>query len=357
MSKIKTSQPQQIRRFNNTSLEAGDKLGRGRYTILKRISSGGFGVVYSAVSKTGQVVAIKEFLPTSLPCRQEGKVVKFDNNVNREAFEKILEVFFTEAEVASSIQTNNIVNIIDMFRENNTAYLVMPLEIGESLLSLMSRYFKIYNTRVPDSVIRSVFISITDAVKTLHEHGLLHLDIKPANIWIRPNGDVVLLDLGACRSIQHYKDFPQPMKTTGYASPEQHKPIKNTILTTQTDIYAIAATMYACIEGASPPSAVSRSEFDEKISRLRAGQVNHHILKMIDKGMNLDPHNRYATALEMNRELVLMNTLSDCEGLEKYHLSRLFYAKRERQKIEKVDMKEIVKINMNKSVFVQRGQK
>lgn len=352
MKKSQKSQPNnKPRRFDNSPLEVGEKLGRGRYTILKKISSGGYGMVYSAVSNLGKVVAIKEFLPTALPCRSSGKLVTFDNANNEAYFNKILSVFFTEAEVAAGIQTNNIVNIVDMFQENNTAYLVMPLEIGESLLSMISRHFKLYQTRVPDETIRQIFIAITDAVKTLHEHGLLHLDIKPANIWIRPNNEVVLLDLGACRSIQHYKDYPQPMKTTGYAAPEQHKPIANTILSTQTDIYAIAATMYACIEGTPPLAATERTEFDDKMISLRAGQVNYRLLNMIDKGLNLTPTERYLTALDMYRELVLMNKLSSKNELTYYLDNRLWKNKRENENYQLLDTTDVAAINMSKSII------
>ena len=141
------------------------------------------------------------------------------------------------------------------------------------------------------------------------------------------------------------------MKTTGYAAPEQHKPIANTILSTQTDIYAIAATMYACIEGTPPLAATERTEFDDKMISLRAGQVNYRLLNMIDKGLNLTPTERYLTALDMYRELVLMNKLSDKNELTHYLDNRLWKNKENNESYQLLDTMDVATINMSKSII------
>ena len=111
--------------------------------------------------------------------------------------------------------------------------------------------------------------------------------------------------------------------------------------------------MYACIEGTPPLAATERTEFDDKMISLRAGQVNYRLLNMIDKGLNLTPTERYLTALDMYRELVLMNKLSGKNELTYYLDNRLWKNKRENENYQLLATMDVATINMSKSIISQ----
>lgn len=294
--------------FNNAYLPSGFKL--PRYTIERRLSRGGFGAVYLAKRDDGKSVALKEFLPSMLKCRSEtdnGRV-NFASVEDAKKFKAGLSSFFQEADTVKKIQNKQIVEILDVFEANSTAYFAMPVEQGCSL-----QYFVAQRGRLSDEVIRKIFIDAATGLNVLHERGLLHLDIKPGNLWIRPDNSLVILDLGASRSKTNYQLLAPPARTPGYAAPEQHMK-KNAIkknLSIQTDTYGLAATMYACIEGTAPTVATKRKENDIPYSLLRKGQVSDGLLEIIDQGLSLKIEKRIQSAEEFRKKLLMLPKLPE----------------------------------------------
>lgn len=285
--------------FKNVFLPPGYKL--PRYTIEKRLSSGGFGAIYVAKHENGNTVALKEFLPSVLNCRsEENKGLVFcKDEESQKKFEKGLAIFFQEADTVAKIRDDRVVAILDVFEANGTAYFAMPLEQGETLQRLIKRN----REKLTDAALQRIFIDASTGIQVLHDHGLLHLDIKPGNLWIRPDGSLVVLDLGASREQDNYLLFGPPARTPGYAAPEQHLSYKNAKLTVQTDVYGLAASLYCCLEGKAPLVAPERNEEDMSYSRKRMGQHSLPILRLIDEGLEIDPKKRIKTAEEFKERL------------------------------------------------------
>lgn len=283
----------------NDTLRPGFRL--SRYTILRRLSSGGFGVVYVARREDGQLVAIKEFLPSILAVRtpeDRGKVRPATPEASRR-FRDGLEAFFREADTLARIHDDRVIAVWDVFEANGTAYFVMPVEKGITLQAAIRGS----PHPLSEGFVRDVFVRACMGVEVLHEHGLLHLDIKPSNLWLRPDGSVVVLDLGASRWADEEGRTGQLARTPGFAAPEQHGSVKVKELTARTDVYGLAASLWASLEGGSPPPAPQRRVKDQSVLLARLGQRTPALLRLIEKGMALKPEQRYPDATAMRREL------------------------------------------------------
>lgn len=229
-----------------------------RYKILKVLGGGGFSLVYLAEdSQAGRNVVIKEYLPSSQATRLEGETVESISAETNSGFMQGMQRFFEEAAVLAKLQHPNIVRVTDFFRENNTVYLVMEHEEGMDLRA----YLKRQGGRMSEKFIRTVFIQILDGLREIHKLGMLHLDIKPSNIWLRAGGRPLLLDFGATQSaFKGNKRAGAHTLTLGFAPIEQHR---RGHIGPWTDVYAVGASMYACMSGRAPLSSPERAERDK----------------------------------------------------------------------------------------------
>lgn len=291
-------------RYQNATLAPGTTL--ARYTIQRRLSAGGFGVVYLAQRQhDGRLVAIKEFLPTVIDCRRpsdRGQVVLRDASQQARYIDG-LEAFFREADILSRIDDPRVIRVWDVFQANGTAYFAMPLEKGGTVQAMV----RAARHPVPDQELRRIFIEACQGVEALHAASLLHLDLKPSNLWLRPDGSVVVLDLGASRWEDEEGRVAHLARTPGFAAPEQHGAKRTRGLTVRTDVYGLAASLYACIEGRPPKPAPDRSPRDVSLSRRRLGQRAPDLLEVVDHGLALLPGDRFATARAMRDALQAVN--------------------------------------------------
>jgi serine/threonine protein kinase len=299
-------------------LAIGHKL--DEYTIVRRLSAGGFGMVYLAKNREDQLFAIKEYMPKSLSQRNHENAVTVSSEFDREAFNFGLKSFFEEGRVLASIQHPNIVRVINFFRANQTVYMVMEYADGQPLLKEISSG-KIFSERR----LRFIFASLVAGLREVHAHRLLHLDIKPANIYIRKDGSPILLDFGAARQTLSRKDRHFiPMYTPGYAAPEQHD--RGHTLGPWTDLYALGATMYACIEGKTPVSAGERLKKDTLKPAHKAfrGLYSQELLQLIDQCMSLYVEQRPASLMQVQQSLMHKNHLPPSKNIF-HQLNRQFF--------------------------------
>lgn len=283
----------------NDCLRPGFRL--SRYTILRRLSAGGFGVVYVARREDGQLVAIKEFLPALLACRtpEDRGRVRPNTPASARRFREGLEAFFREADTLARIHDERVIAVWDVFEANGTAYFAMPVEKGTTLQAA------IRGTSRPldEGFVCDVFVRACQGVEVLHRHSLLHLDIKPSNLWLRPDGGVVVLDLGASRWEDEDGRTGQLARTPGFAAPEQHGAVKVKDLTLRTDVYGLAASLYAALEGSPPLPAPQRRPGQSGLALQRLGQRSSGLLAIVDKGMALHTEARFASVSEMRQAL------------------------------------------------------
>lgn len=258
----------------------------GDYSIYKKLSAGGFSMVYLAYGTDGMPVAIKEYFPGYLHLRQRGSQISFINMREKHKFQEGLKAFKHEMEIIMQLKHRNIIEIIDFIEQNSTAYIVMPYEYGMTLSKFISQDDLTKQEIIP------VITGIFSAVHTFHQHGIIHLDLKPGNIWLRPNKEALILDFGTARTEEDSaKTKTAPMHTPGYAAPEQHKQYyAPERIGFWSDYYALGATLYALIEKHAPKPSCDFMDSGCKIDFVsrRRGQVSISLLEIAEELMTLD---------------------------------------------------------------------
>jgi serine/threonine protein kinase len=273
--------------MTNQALPPGYKL--LNYRIDKQISRGGFSIVYRANDEQDNVVAIKEYLPAALVLRSEGDIVRASSVENLASFRYGMKCFFEEGRALAKINHPNVVRVLNFFRANETVYMVMRYERGRTL----QQQIQARQDHISERFLRRVFTHLLNGLREVHTHKLLHLDIKPANIYLRADGTAVLLDFGAARqTLTQLKSKLAPMYTPGFAAPEQYRDPDR--LGPWTDIYGVGASIFACLAAFAPQSADSRVEEDHvaPARKIWAGQYSDELLDVIDWCLKLDPNQR-----------------------------------------------------------------
>ncbi|MCB5185668.1 serine/threonine protein kinase [Methylobacillus gramineus] len=284
----------------NLALPAGYQL-QG-YEIRKLLSAGGFSFVYIARDLENQsTVAIKEYLPNTLALRQEGVQVKIPSEEASTGFRFGLKCFFEEGRALANIEHKNIVRVLNFFRANDTVYMVMHYERGKSL----QEHILSQDTAMAEIIIRRVFGELLNGLREVHTQKLLHLDIKPANIYIRLDGSPVLLDFGSARqALTNTPSTLPPSYTPGFAAPEQYGERKH--LGPWSDVYSIGASMYACLMQSAPLAADIRLKKDllPPAARIGKGVYSSHLLRLIDSCMALDHLERPQSLFALQKVLM-----------------------------------------------------
>ncbi len=252
-------------------LNIGSTLQSGKYRIEKVLGQGGFGITYVAEQKvviqgplgaieTSFKVAIKEFFMKSVCNREENTLeVSIPSSGSLELALKFRQKFIKEAMNLSKLNHPNIIKVLDVFEENGTAYYVMEYVEGGSLNDFVKEKGKLLEQEA-----LAYIQKIANALAYLHEQRMNHLDVKPANILLRPNGDVVLIDFGLSKC---YDSAGEQTSTTpvgisvGYAPIEQSKVGGVGSFSPATDIYSLGATLFKLVTGITPPDA--SEVFDE----------------------------------------------------------------------------------------------
>lgn len=288
----------------NEILPAGHRV--GQYEIIKKLSSGGFGVVYLARRDDGVMVAVKEFLPSVLACRAKGTtIIACQNDYDHVRFQEGLKAFFREADTLAKVKSDRVIPIWDVFKENGTAYFTMPVEKGGTLQALI----RLRRDRVSEEELRRVFIEACLGVEDLHAHGLLHLDIKPSNLWVRPDRSVLVLDLGASRWEDDEVKNANMARTPGFAAPEQHSQYKDRGVSVKTDVYGLCASLLSCLDLSPPQPAPFRRPSDLPITTTQLGLSSPDLLRVIEKGMAMQPPLRFADVSALRNELGRLSRL------------------------------------------------
>ncbi len=293
------------------------------YKIVKVLSTGGFSLVYIAHDKNKKTVAIKEYMPTSLALRTDGHSVILNKEDDAVTFKHGLKCFFEEGLALAKIDHKNIVRVLNFFRANNTVYMVMQYERGKPLQD----FILAQQQPLEESFVRNLFAELLNGLREVHTHKLLHLDIKPANIYIRQDNSPVLLDFGSARQI--LTDVHSRLAssfTPGYASPEHYVDRKK--LGPWSDIYSLGASMYSCLARSSPMAADLRVKNDGLTPALKIGKniYSDSLLKIIDSCLNLDPLQRPQSVFSLQKDL-LQDFVVDEKKLSMMHQLKNFLSK------------------------------
>jgi len=280
--------------IQNNQLPKGTQL--NHYTINATLNAGGFGIVYLAQdTRAGQTVVIKEFLPNKLAQREANfNVVAKDASCKDKLYEG-RQLFLLEVNALKKLNHPNIVHITDSFQAFGTVYIVMDYRPGQNLQDIITKQ----GGNLKEKIIRTIFPPLIDGVRQVHNNNLLHLDIKPGNILIQKDWSPILLDFGAVMRKDMSRTVQQrPVITAGFSPVEQHNP--KGYCGPWTDIYAIGATIRACIEGKAPPLATERQEQDKMKPAAVAfkRKYSSELLEALDWAMEVDPMLRPQTTDE-----------------------------------------------------------
>ena len=272
---------------------------------MRRISAGGFGIVYLALDAEGKQVAIKEYLPASLATRGSAELQPVVAPEKLSLYRLGLKSFFEEGRSLAQISHASVVSVLNFFRENETVYMVMNHLEGATLQEFIVTARELKADKVfRESTIRSLFDEVLRGLRIVHQHKMLHLDIKPANIFITDDDRAVLIDFGAAREVLSKEGtFIRPMYTPGFAAPEMYR--RDSQLGPWTDIYAIGACIYACMQGMPPNEAPQRQEKDRlslALGKLR-GVYSDNLIEVVEWCMAMDPLSRPQSVFALQKEL------------------------------------------------------
>ena len=285
---------------NNAPLPEGLEI--AGYRIVKKIASGGFSIVYLAHDVEGSAVAIKEYLPSTLALRDAGALVPNIAKPNLPLFRIGMKCFFEEGRALARIIHPNVVRILNFFRANETVYMVMAYESGHSLQEHISRAGT-KGTVLSERFVRRAFDGVCRGLREVHANKLLHLDLKPANIYLRSDGSPILLDFGAARRALSDGPMLAPMYTPGFAPPELYA--KGSPLGPWSDIYSLGASMYACMTGQPPQSADTRKTEDKLAEQIEAlaRSYSPELVAVVQACLSLDPATRPLSVFAVQKVL------------------------------------------------------
>ncbi len=274
----------------------------GRYVIQEVLGQGGFGITYLGIDKLyGNKVAIKEYYPQKIAMRkaQYEDVVTVTSIEEKNNYNKGKKRFLDEAQVMARFNKNEgIVKILDFFEANNTAYIVMEYLEGITLKQYLGKYGVLQFRNLIE-----MMLPLLEALIEIHSQGLIHRDISPDNIMVQHNGKLKLMDFGAARDYTESgnKSLTVILKP-GYAPPEQYQ--THGVQGPWTDIYALCATIYKCLTGITPPDAIARVMDDKfKEPDQLDGKLSPDIKKILWKGMNIFPEERYQDIGEFGEDV------------------------------------------------------
>lgn len=282
---------------------------RGTYRINSYLSSGGFGNTYVATNiEFEERVAIKEFFMKGVTQRDENQTtVSVSNAENHNSFLEQKEKFKKEARRLRKLNNEYIVSVHDLFEENGTAYYVMDYVDGENLAERLKRTGK----PMTEQEVREILPQILDALKSVHDAGIWHLDMKPANIMLTKEGRVKLIDFGASKQLNAQKGGATTSTaisyTNGYAPREQMEQNYDKF-GPWTDIYALGATLYALLTNKRPPLPTDidddSSEGKHKalpMSENASKEMRSLVLWMMQTNRNQRPHDVESVYFKLNQ--------------------------------------------------------
>jgi len=272
------------------------------FEIERVIGRGGFSIVYLAFDHSLlRRVALKEYLPDTLARRDATLTVTPFSAKHRESFDMGLQSFLQEARLLARFDHPSLVKVFRFWEASGTAYMAMTYYEGPTLRETFRD-----GSRLAPDIVQRVTARLLEAVESLHAAQCLHRDIAPDNVILQRDGNPVLLDFGAAR--RFLNDKTQALTVilkTGYAPIEQYSDDGSMEQGPWTDVYALAATLYAVITGKGPPACVSRVFNDPYVPLARLAPPGYppQFIAGIDQALAFLPERRPRSIPEFRRAL------------------------------------------------------
>lgn len=295
------------------NLPNGYLLQKGKYKLKQVIGQGGFGITYKGIwhtevkgslgaMRTEVPVCIKEYFFKDYCVRDAYSFrVKVHSDTGKLLFDKFKEKLIKEAKILSEVHHPYIVNVLEVFEENNTAYIAMEYIAGNSLKDKLAK-----EGMLPEAEVLRYIHQIGEALQFVHQKNILHLDIKPSNILIDKDNNARLIDFGVSK---RYDVGEQETSTTmltlskGFASIEQYDNEGIQSFSPCPDIYSLGATMYNLLTGKIPTESILRATRPLARPRELNPAISEQTEQVILKAMEIIPANRYQSVEEMMNAL------------------------------------------------------
>ncbi|MGW4499517.1 protein kinase domain-containing protein [Micromonospora sp. NPDC004336] len=257
-------------------LSPGVQLGN-RYRLDERIASGGMGDVWRGTDQVlGRTVAVKSLLPALLDDPD------------------FAERFRGEARTMATINHPGVVDVYDFGNDQQIAFLVMEYVEGDALSATLARVGRLTPARTMALVAQAA-----DALHAAHVKGIVHRDVKPGNLLVRPNGTLVLTDFGIARSelVAQLTAAGSVLGTASYISPEQ---ATGGVATPASDVYALGVVAYQCLAGRRPfegenPLEIAMRHVREAPRPLPA-DIPPPVRAVVERALAKDPAARWPSA-------------------------------------------------------------
>jgi serine/threonine protein kinase len=259
------------------------------YDLLDKLDEGGCSSVYKGRHQaSGRTVAIK--------------VIK--EKVTKDP--ALLKRFEQEFLAATKLHHPNIVQALDFYQDGAVAYLVMEFVDGPNLLDRVRR-----DGPLAEDKAVAIVIQIAQALHYAHAHNIIHRDVKPQNILLKPNGQAKLTDFGMVKDVMSNLQLTNELSLLGtphFMAPEQYEDARN--VDARSDVYALAATLYCAVTGVlpfqadSPMEVIKKQALNELVSpRELVPALSARLDAAILAAMNPDPAQRPGSVLEFVKGL------------------------------------------------------
>ena len=269
-------------------LEIGSLLD-GKYKILNKIGQGGMSIVYLAMNeKANKQWAVKE--------------MRKEKNRNYEVMKQSL---ITETNLLKELKHPYLPSIADIIENDDTIIIVMDYIEGRPLSDILLEEGTIEEDKVVDYAIQ-----LCDVLDYLHSQNppIIYRDLKPANIMLKPDGKITLIDFGTARKYNYDSVSDTTcLGTIGYAAPEQFAGETLRQTDARTDIYNLGATMYHLLTGVNP----SEPPYELYPIRRWDERLSNGLEKIILRATRKDPEKRFNDCKEMSYALQHFRDLDD----------------------------------------------
>ncbi len=272
-----------------------------RYILERVLGQGGFGITYMSYDQVKESkVAIKEYFPDYLATRTGTTVTSFAGE-RAEHFAYGLTCFLQEADTLAKLTNiKGVVNVLDYFEENGTAYFVMEYIEGISFDSLLTAH----GGKIEYEKALEVLLPVMEALEAVHAKGIIHRDVTPDNIYITHSGEVKLLDFGAARySLGDKSRSLDVLLKHGYAPKEQYS--RRGRQGPYTDVYTLGVCFYVALTGQKPSDSIDRMDEDDLVPPRQLGvNITEAQERALLMAMEVRPENRFQTMTSFKNALL-----------------------------------------------------
>ncbi|MDJ0713286.1 MAG: serine/threonine-protein kinase [Prochloraceae cyanobacterium] len=277
--------------LNNKTLQ------NGKYHLQQELGQGGFGITYKAVNTiSNEVVVIKTL-----------KLASTQKNI----MGNLRKQFLDESRRLLKCSHPNIVSFREFFNESGLPFIVMDYIPGQTLDTVV-----LPSSPLPEATAIKYIRQVGEALKVVHQNGLLHRDIKPQNLILRPDKQqVVLIDFGIAREFsQGATQTHTNLISEGYAPIEQYLPRAKR--TAGTDVYGVASTLYTLLTAQIPTAASLRDRLPLAAPKEIRPRLSQKVSDAVMRGMEIELRYRPASMDEwmallpdpasLNRSVVML---------------------------------------------------